>query len=383
MRLLIAAALFLAVSACASKEEKKQAVSDQIRVSLDTVLVDSGDEFLYLQDYLYYSDLSIDKNYLFNFNSQDLVVEKIDLNQLRLEKRIQFEKEGPNGLSSSYPNFSILPDNNFLFWTYHFYKIFDQNSLMVKDMQLDKISAEYLGNTEYFPRALYLDENDSNRVVGLINHWETGVQFILDFDLASKTFEKIEVPELQKNLDYKIELLQDGTPAGGYGAVMYSLQVDREILISSSAFNEVQILDMKNDSVYIKKWNTPLVGSKKAYLPPITVERTSGELKDIVRKMEEEISYRGIVWDEKNQRYFRFSDRNHFGEDLNEYGGYVITGADIFLSIFDKDFNLIAEAEIAELTKTPTTYFTKDGDIWMFENINDELAFVIVKIEDI
>lgn len=383
MRLVISCAIFLVVISCSSKEEKKQTVSDQIRVSLDTVLVDSRDEFLYLQDHLYYSSLSNDKSYLFNFNPQDLIVEKIDLNKLKLEKKIQFEKEGPNGISSSYPNFSVLPGNNFLFWTYHFYKIFDQNSLMIKDMELDKISAEYLGNTEYYPRALFLDEKDSNRVVGLINHWETGVQFLLDFDMASKTFEKIEVPELQKNLDYKIELLHEGSAAGGYGAAMYPLQMHEEILISSSAFNEVQILDMKIDSVYTKKWNTSLVGSKKAYLPPKTIERTAGELKDIVRKMNEEVSYRGFVWDEKNQRYIRLSDRNHFGEDINEYGEYVTTGADVYLSVFDKDFNLKAEAEIAELTKAPGIYFAKGGNIWMFENINDELAFVIMKIEDL
>ncbi|WP_339879716.1 hypothetical protein [uncultured Algoriphagus sp.] len=49
--------------------------------------------------------------------------------------------------------------------------------------------------------------------------------------------------------------------------------------------------------------------------------------------------------------------------------------------MLDKDFNLLAEAGISELDKLPSTYFTKDGNIWMYENINDELAFVIVKIE--
>ena len=50
MRLLIVAALFIAVCSCASKEEKKQPVSDEISVSLDALQVDSGGEFLYLQD---------------------------------------------------------------------------------------------------------------------------------------------------------------------------------------------------------------------------------------------------------------------------------------------------------------------------------------------
>lgn len=381
MRLLVGIVFLLILQACSQKKEKVHTVSDQIRVSLDTVLVDSGDEFLYLQDQLYSSSLSKDKNFLYNFNSQDYKVEKIDLNQLKLEKIIELEREGPDGVGSGFPRFSILTDDNLLFWTYHFYKIFDQNSLMVKDMQLDKISAEYLGNTEYYPRALFLPESDPNRVIVLINRWETGVQFLLDFDLSSKTFEKFDLPELQKTLDYKVDLLYDGTPAGGYGASMYWLQTDGEILISSSVFNEVVIFDIKIDSVYTKKWNTLLIGSKKTYLPPKSVERTSGQLKDIVRKMEEEISYRSLVWDEKNQRYFRFSDKKQFGEDLTEFGEYVTTGADVFLSIFDKEFNLIAEAKIPELTQSPNVHFVKDGKIWIFENINDELAFVIMDVE--
>ena len=98
MRLLIVAAFFIAVFSCASKEEKKQTVSDQIKVSLDTVMIDAGEEFLYLQDQLYYSALSNDKSYLINFSRQDFTTEKIGLEELRLLDKVNFEKEGPNGV---------------------------------------------------------------------------------------------------------------------------------------------------------------------------------------------------------------------------------------------------------------------------------------------
>lgn len=85
----------------------------------------------------------------------------------------------------------------------------------------------------------------------------------------------------------------------------------------------------------------------------------------------------------KNERYFRFSDKKHYSEEINEYDSYVSTGAEVFLSIFDKDFNLTAEALIPELIQTPNVHFAKDGNIWIFENIGDEMAFVILKIEDL
>lgn len=382
MRLFTGIAFLLLITSCATKEENKHTVTDQIRISLDTVMIDAGEEFLFLQDQLYSSSLSEDKNFLINFNRKDNSAEKIDLNKLKLDKKIQYEKEGPNGLGN-YPHFTVLTDQNLLFWTYHFYKIFEQNGLLVRDLELDKISAEYLGSNDYFPRALIQDENNPNRVVGLITHWESRTNFILDFDLEDQSFEKIDLPEFQKNTDYNVEILNEGSYAGGYGPGAYPLQADGKYLISSSVFNEVQVFDLATDSLYVKKWDTPLLGYKKAYLPPQTVEHSSGAMKDIIRKMEEEISYRSLVWDEKNERYFRFSDKKHFGEDLTEYGDYITKGADVFLSVFDKDFNLIAEAQLPELTQSPNVHFAKDGNIWIFENIDDELAFVIMKVEDI
>ncbi|MDR7130740.1 hypothetical protein J2X69_003097 [Algoriphagus sp. 4150] len=380
MRLFVTIAFLLILQACSQKEDKHLAGMDHFRISLDTVLVDAGEEFLYLNNDLYYSSLSPEKDYLINFNQNDFTAEKIDLNELKLLEKIQFEKEGPNGLGS-YPRFKVLGDQNLLFWKYSFYKIFDQQGQLVKNLDLDKIAAEYLGSDEYYPRTLLQDQNNPSRIVGLIVNWESDTYILLDFDLTSQSFKKIDLPELEKKSEFKVDLLYEGSPAGSYGTWTSSQYIDGKILISTNTFNEVQVFDLESDSLYVKSWDTPLLGSKRSYIPPKEVERTSGELKEIIRKAEEDISYREFVWDDKNERFFRFSEKKHFGEELNGYGDFISTGSDVFLSVFDKDFNLIFEAEISELAKLPLTYFTKDGNIWMFENIDDELAFIIVKVE--
>ena len=386
MRLIIAAALFLAVCACTSQEEKKQTVSDQISVSLDTVIIDSGDEFLYLQDQLYYSGVSNDNSYLINFNRKDNIAEKIDLDELRLLEKVKFEKEGPNGVLKVVgyvSHFSLLSDENILFWDYFLYRIFDQNGQLVRDLELDKIAPEFLGTDEYYAAAIFQVENNLDRIIAFIFHWESGSRLILDIDLKNQTFEKIALPELEKLKDFNVNLLYEGAPAGTYGPSANAISVNGKIIISNTAFNEVLIYDLAIDSLYTKSWNTHLLADKKSYVPPKEVERTSGQLKEIYRRNEEDLNYKSFFWDKKNERFFRFSERMHFGEELNGYEDYISKGADIFLSVFDKDFNLIAEAEISELDKLPSTYFTKDGNIWMYENINDELAFVIVKIENL
>ncbi|MEP0713526.1 DUF4221 family protein [Algoriphagus sp.] len=382
MKLLTGILLLLLASSCSSTEEKKATISDQIKVSLDTVMIDPGNEFLYLQDELYSSSLSDDKSYLLNFNRKDNSAEKIDLNQLVLDKKIQYEKEGPNGIGD-YPQLSILPNQNLLVLNYRFHKIFDQNGQLLRDLELGEIAKEYLGGTDYYPRSLYQDEINPERFLGVITHWESNTDFILDFDLKNRTFKKIELPDWAKNSERYVKILYDGNDAGGYGSGAYPLFANGDLLISSNAFNEVQVYDSEGDSVYLKKWDTPLLGYKKEYNPPKTVEYTSGGIKDVERKIGEEISYGSFFWDEKNQRYFRFSDKKHYSDELTEYDTYVSTGAEVYLSIFDKEFNLLAEAQIPELTKSPNVHFAKDGNIWIFENIDDELAFVIVKIEDI
>ncbi|RAI91635.1 DUF4221 family protein [Algoriphagus yeomjeoni] len=380
MRLFTGILLLLLASSCASSEEEKLSVSDEITVSLDTVMIDAGQEFLYLQDRLYTSSLSGDKSYLLNFNRKDNSAEKIDLNNLKLERKIQYEKEGPNGIGD-YPQFSILPNQNLLFWHYQFYKIFDQNGELVRDLELEKIVEEYLGVNEYFARSLEQDESNPERFIALVTHWETNTDFILDIDLKDRAYKKVELPDWVKNSDRYIKILYNGNDAGGYGTGAYPLQANGNFLVSSNAFNEVQVFDFKSDSVQVKKWDTPLLGYEKEYVPPKTVEYTSGGIKDVERKIGEEISYGSFVWDEKNQRYFRFSDKKHYSEELNEYDSYVTTGAEVYLSIFDKDFNLKAEAQIPELTQTPNVHFAKDGNIWIFENIDDEMAFVVVQVE--
>lgn len=129
MRLLcigIAFAFFF--SSCSKNTEKEIEFPEQLSFFLDTVYVDPGDEILYLQDKLFLSDLSADKSYLINFNRKDVIAERINLDELKLEKLIPFEKEGPNGTPAYFSRFSLNHEEQLLIWSYQFYSIFDQNA---------------------------------------------------------------------------------------------------------------------------------------------------------------------------------------------------------------------------------------------------------------
>jgi len=49
--------------------------------------------------------------------------------------------------------------------------------------------------------------------------------------------------------------------------------------------------------------------------------------------------------------------------------------------ILDKELNLFNEFSIPQLTNIPYFSFAKDGKIWIFENIEDEMGFVRLSFE--
>tara|TARA_R110002049_G_scaffold14295_2_gene60526 strand:- start:1689 stop:2837 length:1149 start_codon:yes stop_codon:yes gene_type:complete len=382
MRLLfigIAFAFFF--SSCSKNTEKENEFSDQLSFSLDTVYVDPGDEILYLQDNLYLTDLSADKSYLINFNRKDLIAERINLNELKLEKLIPFEKEGPNGTPPYFSAFSLNLNEQLMVWSYQFYSIFDQNAKKVRNLGLEKIAVDYLAGSEFYPKMIFEDPIQPDRLLGVFIDWKENGYFILDFDLKRKEFKKTNLPEMNKLQEYSTDIILDGQSVGSYGVGVYAIATNGNIILTNNAFNEAVIYDTNKDSTYVKNWDTPLLGARKNYTPPKQVDYSSGEKEEVMRNSMEEIDYGKLIWDEAEKRFYRFSNKQQFGEEKTKSGRYIATGADVYLNIFDEELNILAETLVPQLNAPPKKHFVKDGKIWIFENIDDEMAFVQLTIE--
>jgi hypothetical protein len=366
---------------CNKNKEQENPFSGDLSFSLDTVWVDSGDEFIFLRDNLSLSELSPDKSYLINFDRMGQSAERINLDELTLEKKIRFEKDGPDQMASMISDFRMTAEGHLMVWFYHFYALFDQDAKKVKVLDLEKIAETYLSGSDIYPAMLFEDPGQPDRILGLFTRWKDRAYFILDFDLKSRDYNKIDLPEMAKLRDYNVEILYDGRPAGGYGVGVYSVSTPDKIVIANNSVNEVQVFDLKTDSLHVKSWDTPLLGSRKKYLPPKQVDHGTGELEEIIKKSKEEITFGRFIWDDELRRFLRFSTRERFGEEKNEHGRYVPTGADVYISIFDENLNLVAESPVQELNAPPKKHFVKDGKVWIFENIEDELAFVRLSME--
>lgn len=147
---------------------------------------------------------------------------------------------------------------------------------------------------------------------------------------------------------------------------------------------EMAIYEMAKDSLYVKNYNSQLTANQKTLTYQLEHE-TEESLDAELARFYQEIHFLPPFWDGKNQVFYRFSYL-----DLPS-GSEIRSGvrSRIFLSVLDKDLNLIGEAHVPGLDKKTTTsfsgqfpkHFAKDGKIWMYENINDELGFVVLTIK--
>lgn len=56
-------------------------------------------------------------------------------------------------------------------------------------------------------------------------------------------------------------------------------------------------------------------------------------------------------------------------------------GAKVYITVYDKDFQLKAEGQLPEFQESPRFHFAKDGKIWIFQNIEDEMGFIRFTLE--
>lgn len=88
------------ISCQGKKEGSNLGYFTEFEFSIDTVLIETGEVFLFLKYGLLNSGIDESRKYFYNFNETDVTLEKINLDDLRLEAKLPFEREGPDGIGS-------------------------------------------------------------------------------------------------------------------------------------------------------------------------------------------------------------------------------------------------------------------------------------------
>ncbi|MCR9016877.1 DUF4221 domain-containing protein [Aquiflexum gelatinilyticum] len=374
--LFVLSVLFL--FSCGGENEEKSAEDfSNITFSMDTVMVDSGEDFINLSGGLWVSAISKDHKYLYNWNQEASELDKVNLDQLVLEEKIKFEKEGPNGVGNYISWISLMGNNEIVFANFQDMALlnFQGEKLRTYKLNGEKFEGDSLEAYESFTRRAIISD-DGNIMYGILGNW-TGKNFYLaKVDYQNKTLKKHELPGFEKLADYSVTLKSDQMMMIS-APDQFITEVEGKLIISNSAFNTILVYEEANDSLYQVDYDTKLTKTGKTgkYVTEVESEK---DFNNAMNEINQEINFRNPIWDSKNQRFYRFSYETLPKENIQDEEEKQ--KSKVYLTILDKDFKVLGETLVKEFSKYPSMHFVKDGKIWMYENVDDELGFIRIGI---
>jgi hypothetical protein len=375
--ILISIVLFFS---CESNKEK-QADFSQMTFSLDTVMVDSKDEILYLNAYLTQSSVSQDLKFLYNFNQQEFSLEKINLDRLELEGKIKLEKEGPNGVGDYVSNLNLLGQDSFLVQGFSSFFILDSAGKILKKMEYEGFEEGSLSSGEFMMR-LFSIPSEPNIHYGYSVDWESNEYAFNKVEIENNKNTRFEMPEFDKLKEYRIELIMNGMPAGGAGPSLFISTSEDKVILSNEIANEFYVLANGEPTLKYISLQSSLTPNRKKENKVNQVESVEA-LSEHFKRLAEDITFSKPFWDTENRIFYRFSYLKKFLEKEKE-GDQTLdlpeSNDEVYLTILDENLQIIGESKVPELKRAPSTHFVKDGKIWIFENIDDEMAFVRLSI---
>ncbi|MEX2566808.1 MAG: DUF4221 family protein, partial [Cyclobacteriaceae bacterium] len=338
---------------------------DQVRLNytLDTVMVNPGQEILFLNSGLSQAQLSKDKKYLYNFNHTDFSIEKINLDELKFEDKIMISKEGPNGVGQYFMGFVLLDDDSMLFRCYNQDNIVDWNGNKKRQFDFKKVGneGERIGDGEHLFMPVVHPEQPQV-YLGLISNWEEKSTAMVVIDLDKDEVKRIDLPLFEKTKAFEIEY-NDGQMMFGMGTSKYIINAGGKLIVGADVSSEVFIYDSFTGEIHHQTFESEITANEKKGNYPSKVSDRK-ELEGIYKKIHEEIGFHAIHWDENNEVYYRFSSQAIFSDSAETPENRMVpnaTGAKVYLTIYDKDLNQITESRVPMLTNRPAFHFVKDG----------------------
>ncbi len=367
-RILTVAILILGY-ACQSTIEEESKAGYKLSISMDSVMVDSKGEIIDLQNGLNTYYVGKDQKFMYKFNTNNRHgLEIINLDELVLEKFIAFEKEGPTGTSNWVFSINLINENEIAITNNAGILMYDIDGNFLKNYPIsgDKLTGDSIPNNHWMANSGDLYPNEL-----LTFHYVYEGQVMLRglalIDIQKKTRDLLLIDDFKKLDDYTISV-DTGDRQFWLRVNLYNLVNDGKYIFSNDVFNGLHYYDLSSDSIIHKSFTSNLSSNKNEVLGI----KSTISLQDVGDKMKarnKSIRFKDLAYDNKTNQYFRLS---YFAESETEEK----TTWKFILTVFDKDFNQIYETDNVPLEELPETYFFKDGKMYIYKNMEDELGFI-------
>ncbi|PZX47011.1 DUF4221 family protein [Algoriphagus chordae] len=363
------------LAACGKKSSTESSESGNILKNLtytvDTVVVDPGEELINLSMGLFVSDVSKDAKTLYQFSQSDLSLTVIDLDQLKLDRKIFFEKEGPHGIGSFVSEMKVLPGEQFLFSTFNSAGIFDSQSNKVKDIALKaneypEIEVENAQDLN-FQLTRSADEKYLYSLPGGFTEANRDLALI---DRTNHAAKMIDIPALDNTGKFSIMFFSNGM--GEISLENYYLdEYQGKLYLSSSVTSDLYRYDFQQDSLQLFSFPITVSPKEKTEFPKTEVS-SKEEQREESQKVRSQITFKHLIWDESRQLFFRIASITIPNENPDSPAKISV-----FLYAFDSAMKLVGETLMDDLKSIPSSAFFKDGKLYSYVNVEDELGFAV------
>ncbi|MCC5935866.1 MAG: DUF4221 family protein [Lunatimonas sp.] len=367
--------LLSSVFSCGSESSKSAAsanVLENVTFTVDTVLVDSGDELFILSAGLGAIALNQEKNKLLFFENEPLNLVEVDLNSLKLVRKTPFQKEGPNGVGPYGIHFQLGTNEDLFIKGYHTQGIFNTRGMLVESLQVVPAGIDpALANSPHqlYENAVFDFEN--NRVISQPSSEVLKKHELYIFDPVSKQLRIEPIPEMQAVKEFVGTMVVDGM-IDFFWVDSHMYIENGQLLLTAGCMSAIYRLDLTLDSLeFVDIQHKKFPNRMNFSVNNFPVEES--EFIEDRKKVFEHLNYMEPRWDETRKMYLRLGRKTFLGEKRGDPLTF-----EVFLFVYDRDFHVLGETKIEGLNQVPVSYFWKDGKLWSYVNIEDELGFAVI-----
>ncbi|WP_158857854.1 DUF4221 family protein [Lunatibacter salilacus] len=184
--------------------------------------------------------------------------------------------------------------------------------------------------------------------------------------------------EIDPEGNYKKYTLGDLATSYRWDPKVFIASQQDKIIVSHEYSNDFYVYSPESEDLQQVIYSSIHTPSTVTITTEGDFDNSIDERRKALQSYREQVSFGPLVWDPKNKRYYRLSSSSTFGEEKQESRLLNETvNVDVYLSLFDREFNLISEIPLPQLNnQSSAKYFVKDGMLWIFENKDDEMGFV-------
>ncbi|SIO06186.1 DUF4221 family protein [Algoriphagus halophilus] len=365
--------LLVLLFACGGNETKNKEqknLLDNLQVSVDTVIIDSGEE-IFVPNMLNVQSQSADGTKLFSFYEPDFEFFEISLEEMKLLERHPFEKEGPESIKGWVDNFQMLNGNEIFLHDEASPNLFSLDGQKTKQYELDweeiinfKTEGPFSSPNDFFispdkSKFLFIPMNFGEPAEGL------GI-----IDIKKKTGEIRKLPALDLTFGFQV-IFQQENSASFFGDNLSLQLVNDRFIIHSGSTADIYTYDYKPDSLKLITFDHQLVENNKTGEFPHKADSRERQM-EIVGQIRKQITFQKFYWDPFRKMYFRFGTKNFLMPNKD-----VKRSADCYLFAYDENLNLLGEKFLEEFQNIPYNGYFYQGAFYSYSPIGDEAGFTV------